>query len=95
MYRCTGRATLTVPIDVGKFLNEYSQANYQFAPKGWDHVDALVCGRSRADGNQVQPVNKQIEPYINDYNNVVMSQNGERPIQYRGFHSTDVVRVKA
>lgn len=38
---------------------------------------------------------RQLEPYINDYNNVVMSQNGERPVQYRGFHSNDVVRIKA
>ncbi|PVI05728.1 arylsulfatase [Periconia macrospinosa] len=40
-------------------------------------------------------VDALLEPYINDYNNVVMSQNGERPVQYRGFHSTDVVRIKA
>ncbi|KAH7411555.1 arylsulfatase [Phaeosphaeria sp. MPI-PUGE-AT-0046c] len=40
-------------------------------------------------------VDSLLEPYINDYNNVVMSQNGERPVHYRGFHSNDVVRIKA
>ncbi|KAH8666238.1 arylsulfatase [Ilyonectria robusta] len=40
-------------------------------------------------------VDSLLEPYINDYNNVVMSRNGERPVQYRGFHSTDVIRIKA
>ncbi|KEY71313.1 hypothetical protein S7711_05905 [Stachybotrys chartarum IBT 7711] len=36
-----------------------------------------------------------LEPYIGDFNNVVMSQNGERPVHYPGFHSTDVVRIKS
>ncbi|KAH7324252.1 arylsulfatase [Stachybotrys elegans] len=40
-------------------------------------------------------VDALLEPYINNFNNVVMSQNGERPVQYRGFHSNDVVRIKA
>ncbi|EHA57799.1 arylsulfatase [Pyricularia oryzae 70-15] len=55
---------------VGKFLNGN-------APKGWDHVDALL------------------DPYTAYYNVPVMSQNGERPVYYKGFHSTDVVRIKA
>ncbi|KAK8001114.1 Arylsulfatase [Apiospora marii] len=40
--------------------------------------------------------------FLNGYNVVnaniapkVMSQNGERPVYYKGFHSTDVVRTKA
>ncbi|KAJ3526385.1 hypothetical protein NM208_g11212 [Fusarium decemcellulare] len=39
-------------------------------------------------------IDSLLEPYINDFNNVVMSQNGERPVQYRNFHSTDVTRIK-
>ncbi|KAF4964609.1 hypothetical protein FZEAL_10853, partial [Fusarium zealandicum] len=39
-------------------------------------------------------VDSLLEPYIDNYNNVVMSKNGERPVQYRNFHSTDVTRLK-
>lgn len=41
---------LTEILVVGKFLNGYSQANYHIPPKGWDHVDALVCLTSRDPG---------------------------------------------
>ncbi|KAK6220639.1 hypothetical protein LQW54_002084 [Pestalotiopsis sp. IQ-011] len=30
---------------IGKFLNGYSQKNYNITPKGWDHVDALLLDR--------------------------------------------------
>ncbi|PVI02577.1 arylsulfatase [Periconia macrospinosa] len=36
-----------------------------------------------------------LDPYTTYYNVPVMSQNGERPVYYKGFHSTDVVRIKA
>ncbi|KAK3722498.1 hypothetical protein LTR37_002490 [Vermiconidia calcicola] len=36
-----------------------------------------------------------ISPYIYAFNNVVMKRNGERPVHYKGFHQTDVLRVKA
>ncbi|KAI1810156.1 arylsulfatase [Poronia punctata] len=36
-----------------------------------------------------------VEPYIDDYNLPVMSQNGELPVHYKGFHQTDVIRIKA
>ncbi|KAI2473328.1 arylsulfatase [Annulohypoxylon bovei var. microspora] len=36
-----------------------------------------------------------VDPFTYQYNNVVMSQNGETPIHYRGFHQLDVMRVKA
>ncbi|KAI1633593.1 arylsulfatase [Biscogniauxia mediterranea] len=36
-----------------------------------------------------------VEPYIDDFNLPVLSQNGERPIFYDGFHQTDVIRIKA
>lgn len=40
-------------------------------------------------------IDSLLEPYIGDFNNPVFSSNGERPIVYRDFHQTDVVRVKA
>lgn len=36
------RIILIPRLDVGKFLNGYSQVNYHIPPKGWNHVDALV-----------------------------------------------------
>ncbi|KAH7141773.1 arylsulfatase [Dactylonectria macrodidyma] len=36
-----------------------------------------------------------LDPYINTHNTVVMSENGARPKIYRGFHQTDVMRIKA
>ncbi|KAI0491164.1 arylsulfatase [Xylaria cf. heliscus] len=36
-----------------------------------------------------------VEPYIDDYNLPVMSENGDRPVLYDGFHQTDVIRIKA
>ncbi|KAI1210551.1 arylsulfatase [Annulohypoxylon truncatum] len=62
---------------VGKFMNGYTRANYQYAPKGWTYTDLLV------------------DPFTYLYNNVVMSQNGETPIHYKGFHQLDVIRTKA
>jgi hypothetical protein len=38
---------------------------------------------------------KQLEPYINTHNTVVMSENGARPKHYSGFQQTDVIRIKA
>lgn len=36
-----------------------------------------------------------MDPYTYAYNTVVMSQNGERPILYSGYHQSDVIRAKA
>ncbi|KAH8677662.1 arylsulfatase [Xylariales sp. PMI_506] len=36
-----------------------------------------------------------VDPYTYDYNNVVMSANGETPIAYHNYHQTDIIRVKA
>ncbi|KAF4989040.1 hypothetical protein FDECE_14831 [Fusarium decemcellulare] len=36
-----------------------------------------------------------LNPYTYEFNNVVMSLNGERPIFYNGYHQTDVIRAKA
>ncbi|KAL4983178.1 alkaline phosphatase-like protein [Aspergillus falconensis] len=36
-----------------------------------------------------------LDPYINQHNTVVMSENGARPKFYSGFHQTDVIRIKA
>ncbi|KAK7949367.1 Arylsulfatase [Apiospora aurea] len=64
-----------------------------------EYVGKFLNGYSQANYH-IPPkgwdhIDALIEPYINDYNNVVMSQNGERPVQHRGFHSNDVVRIKA
>lgn len=37
----------------------------------------------------------QIDPYTTFYNVPVLVQNGQRPTYYKGFHSTDVIRIKA
>ncbi|CAJ2504933.1 Uu.00g123270.m01.CDS01 [Anthostomella pinea] len=36
-----------------------------------------------------------VEPYIDDFNLPVLSQNGETLVFYDGFHQTDVIRIKA
>ena len=36
-----------------------------------------------------------VQPHIYAFNHVVMSQNGEKPIYYEGWHQTDVLRIKA
>lgn len=36
-----------------------------------------------------------VQPYIYSFNNVVMSENGEKPVHYPGWHQIDVLRVKA
>ncbi|KAF5676726.1 arylsulfatase precursor [Fusarium denticulatum] len=36
-----------------------------------------------------------LDPYINTYNTVVMSENGDRPTLYQGFHQSDVIMIKA
>ncbi|KAI0016199.1 hypothetical protein F4780DRAFT_783484 [Xylariomycetidae sp. FL0641] len=40
-------------------------------------------------------VDALLDPYTTYYNTPVMSQNGETPVYYHGWHSTDVVRIKA
>lgn len=36
----------------------------------------------------------QIEPYQTTPNRVVMSENGNTPVAYLGYHQTDVIRAK-
>ncbi|KAI0471555.1 arylsulfatase [Xylariaceae sp. FL0804] len=36
-----------------------------------------------------------VEPYIDDFNLPVFSENGKRPVYYPGFHQTDALRIKA
>lgn len=36
-----------------------------------------------------------VDPYINPGNNVVMSENGKRPLSYQGYHQSDVLRAMA
>ncbi|KAJ5111971.1 hypothetical protein N7532_000016 [Penicillium argentinense] len=40
-------------------------------------------------------VDALLDPYTTYYNVPVLSQNGERPTYYKGWHSTDVIRIKA
>jgi len=37
----------------------------------------------------------QIEPYQTTPNSVVMSENGNTPVWFKGFHQTDIIRAKA
>lgn len=74
----------------------YNVVNCNSAPKGWDHVDALVSLRQTPSFfRRALLTSRQLDPYTAYYNVPVMSQNGERPVYYKGFHSTDVVRIKA
>ncbi|KAJ3536104.1 hypothetical protein NM208_g6860 [Fusarium decemcellulare] len=36
-----------------------------------------------------------VDPFTYEFNTPVFSKNGERPILYRGYHQTDVIRAKA
>ncbi|TLS30955.1 hypothetical protein PpBr36_03855, partial [Pyricularia pennisetigena] len=36
-----------------------------------------------------------LDPYTYDFNRAVFSKNGEHPVNYPGWHQTDIVRVKA
>ncbi|KAK7993919.1 MFS transporter [Apiospora arundinis] len=40
-------------------------------------------------------VDALLDPYTTYYNVPVMSQNGQRPVYYQGFHSTDAIRTRA
>ncbi|KAF2736426.1 alkaline phosphatase-like protein [Polyplosphaeria fusca] len=40
-------------------------------------------------------VDTLIEPYTYNYNTVVMTANGKKPVWYNGWHQTDVIRAKA
>ncbi|KAI4600575.1 hypothetical protein KJ359_000934 [Pestalotiopsis sp. 9143b] len=40
-------------------------------------------------------VDALVDPYTYQYNNVVMSSDGETPVSYHGYHQTDVIRAKA
>ena len=37
----------------------------------------------------------QLDPYTTFANIPIMSQNGEKPVYYKGWHQADVVRIKA
>ncbi|KAF3011454.1 hypothetical protein E8E14_002409 [Neopestalotiopsis sp. 37M] len=40
-------------------------------------------------------VDALVDPYTYQYNNVVMSSDGETPVSYHGYHQTDIIRAKA
>ncbi|RSL94366.1 hypothetical protein CDV31_014354 [Fusarium ambrosium] len=64
---------------IGKFLNGYSQKNYNITPKGFKQPN----------------YQNKIDPYTYVFNTPVMSLNGQRPIYYEGYHQADVIRAKA
>ncbi|CAI6098764.1 unnamed protein product [Clonostachys chloroleuca] len=64
---------------IGKFLNGYSKALYQYTPKGWDHM--MLCPA-------------KVGPCVYDFNRPVFSANGETPVLFQGYHQTDVLRAK-
>lgn len=75
-------------------MNGYGLSNYNVTPKGWDWTDILVWNYSLtflANSNS----RPKLEPYIDDYNAPVLSRNGEKPDYYKGFHQTDVIRIKS
>ncbi|KAJ3548732.1 hypothetical protein NM208_g866 [Fusarium decemcellulare] len=82
---------------IGKLMNGYNMATYKPKPKGWDHTDLLVRPTPLFYSSLLTlalPI-LQLNPYTYEFNNVVMSLNGERPIFYNGYHQTDVIRAKA
>ncbi|GAB7362532.1 hypothetical protein MBLNU230_g2851t1 [Neophaeotheca triangularis] len=40
-------------------------------------------------------VDALVDPYTYTFNTVVMSENGQKPVFYPGYHQTDVIRAKA
>ncbi|RSL42120.1 hypothetical protein CEP54_015594 [Fusarium duplospermum] len=69
--------------NIGKLFNGSSLLNYSPGPQGWRHIDVLVASHQPRAGT-----------FINSHNTVVMSENGGRPKHYRGFHQSDVVRIR-
>ncbi|KAK6064176.1 arylsulfatase precursor [Seiridium cupressi] len=69
---------------IGKFMNGFNRGNYMNKPKGWDHTDILLKFGSY-----------QVDPWVYNYNKVVMTANGETPKIYHGFHQLDIIRTKA
>ncbi|KAL8386854.1 hypothetical protein RB595_010342 [Gaeumannomyces hyphopodioides] len=64
-----------------------------------EYIGKLLNGYNVANAH-IRPkgfdhIDALLDPYTTYYNVPVMSQNGERPVYYKGFHSTDVVRIKA
>jgi hypothetical protein len=53
--------------DIGKFLNGYSQKNYNITPKGWDHVDALVDPFTYVFNTPVMSLNGERPIYYEGY----------------------------
>ncbi|KAH8701266.1 alkaline-phosphatase-like protein [Phaeosphaeriaceae sp. PMI808] len=83
---------------IGKFLNGYNTANWANTPKHWDWMDTLVRKNQTPVQVTVGPGSDysiQLDPYTTFYNIPVLSQNGQQPIYYKGFHQTDVIRIKA
>lgn len=83
--------------DFGKFMNGYGLNNFKLVPEGWDWTDILVSVQQTwlSIPNLTRISFGQTGPYIYSFEHVVTSENGERPIYYRGWHQIDVLRIKA
>ncbi|KAI8208819.1 Arylsulfatase [Colletotrichum sp. SAR 10_86] len=65
-----------------------------------EYIGKLLNGYNTVNYNSPAPkgwdfINSLTDPYTMDFNNIVMSENGERPRHYPGFHQTDIVRAQS
>ncbi|KAM0330747.1 hypothetical protein ACHAQA_003700 [Verticillium albo-atrum] len=65
-----------------------------------EYLGKLLNGYNTVNYNSPAPrgwdfINTLTDPYTMDFNQVVMSQNGDRPRLYGGFHQTDIIRAQA
>ncbi|CAI0650882.1 unnamed protein product [Colletotrichum noveboracense] len=65
-----------------------------------EYIGKLLNGYNTVNYNSPAPkgwdfINSLTNPYTMDFNNIVMSENGERPRHYPGFHQTDIVRAQS
>ncbi|KAI1461047.1 arylsulfatase [Annulohypoxylon moriforme] len=64
-----------------------------------EYLGKFMNGYTRANYNDTPKgwthTDLLVDPFTYEYNNVVMSENGQTPIHYKGFHQLDVMRLKA
>ncbi|KAH8894280.1 arylsulfatase [Thozetella sp. PMI_491] len=88
-----------------KFVQSGIESNYlphwlKAAGYRTEYMGKIMNGYNLATYNSPKPsgwdyADLLLNPYTYEGNNVVMSQNGERPIFYNGYHQSDVLRAKA
>ncbi|KAI0023751.1 arylsulfatase [Xylariomycetidae sp. FL0641] len=65
-----------------------------------EYIGKLLNGVTIFNYNKPAPrgwdnIDVLLDPYTYEFNNVVMSENGARPLSYPGYHQSDVIRAKA